>query len=73
MRKAEEEVLVQEPGENGGQPARQGHTDFFDGPVEAVLQRMAGEGGRRPAAAEAQGAARQARAAGGGRAPPPPR
>jgi hypothetical protein len=24
--------------------------DFFDGPVEAVLQRMAGSGGRSPAA-----------------------
>jgi hypothetical protein len=30
---------------------------FFDGPVEEVLQRMAGPGGRRPATAEARGAA----------------
>ena len=28
--------------------------EFFDGPVEAVLQRMAGSGGRRPAAEEAR-------------------
>ena len=41
-----------------------------------MLQRMAGPGGRRPATAEARGAASQARAAGvagGGRAPPLPR
>ena len=64
MRKAEEEVLVQE-----GNEVSLLVKDFFDRPVEAALQRMAGEGGRRPAAAmaaaEAQGATRQARAAGG--------
>jgi len=69
MRKAEAAVLAQEEMEVGLLVK-----DFFDGPVEAVLQQMAGSGGRRPAAAEARGAARQARAAGaagGGRAPPP--
>ena len=39
MRKAEEEVLVQEPG--GGMEVSLLVKDFFDGPVEAVLQRMA--------------------------------
>jgi len=71
LRKAEAAVLAQEGMEVGLLVK-----DFFDGPVEAVLQRMAGPGGRRPATAEARGAARQARAAGaagGGRAPPPPR
>ena len=66
MRKAEAAVLAQEEMEVGLIVK-----DFFDGPVEAVLQRMAGSGGRRPAATEARGAARQARAAGeagGGRA-----
>ena len=50
--------------------------DFFEGPVEAVLQRMAGPGGRRPETSEARGTARRARAAsatGGGRAQPPSR
>jgi hypothetical protein len=41
-------------------------------PVEAVLQRMAGAGGRRPSVEEAREVARRARAA-GERAPPPPR
>ena len=71
MRKAEAEVLAREKLEVGLLVKT-----FFDGPVEAVLQRMAGPGGRRPAAEEARGAARRARAAGaagGGRAPPPPR
>ena len=68
MRKAEAAVRAQEDMEIGLLVK-----DFFDRPVEAVLQRMAGPGGRRPAVAEARGAARQARAAGGGRAPPPPR
>ena len=71
MRKAEAEVLAREKLEVGLLVKT-----FFDGPVEAVLQRMAGPGGRRPAAAEARGAAARARAAGaagGGRAPPPPR
>ena len=71
MRKAEAAVLAQEEMEVGLLVK-----GFFDGPVEAVLQRMAGSGGRRPATTEARGAARQARAvgaAGGGRAPPPPR
>ena len=71
MRKAEAAVLEREKMEVGLLVK-----EFFDGPVEAVLQRMAGSGGRRPAATEARGAARQARAAGaagGGRAPPPPR
>ena len=45
---------------------------FFEAPVEAVLQRMAGAGGRRPSVAEAREVARRARAA-GERAPPPPR
>ena len=45
---------------------------FFEAPVEAVLQRMAGSGGRRPSVAEAREVARRARAA-GERAPPPPR
>ena len=48
MRKAEAEVLAREKREVG--PLVQ---EFFDGPVEAVLQRMAGPGGRRPATAEA--------------------
>jgi hypothetical protein len=71
MRKAEAAVLEREKMEVGLLVK-----EFFDGPVEAVLQRMAGSGGRRPAAAEARGAAARARAAGaagGGRAPPPPR
>ena len=68
MRKAEAAMLAQEGLEIGLLVK-----DFFEGPVEAVLQRMAGPGGRRPGVAEARGAARQARAAGGGRAPPPPR
>ena len=42
MRKAEEEVLVQE-----GNEVSLLVKDFFDRPVEAALQRMAGEGGRR--------------------------
>ena len=66
LRKAEAEVLTREKMEVGLLVK-----EFFDGPVEAVLQRMAGSGGRRPAATEARGAARQARAAGeagGGRA-----
>ena len=37
---------------------------FFEAPVEAVLQRMAGAGGRRPSVAEAREVARRARAAG---------
>ena len=52
MRKAEAVVLTQEGVEVGLLVK-----EFFDGPVEAVLQRMAGSGGRRPAAAEARGAA----------------
>ena len=68
MRRAEAAVLEQEGMEIGLLVK-----DFFEGPVEAVLQRMAGRGGRRPGVMEARGAARQARAAGGGRAPPPPR
>ena len=68
MRRAEEAVLEQEGMEIGLLIK-----DFFEGPVEPVLQRMAGPGGRRPGVGEARGAARQARAAGGGRAPPPPR
>ena len=70
MRKAEVAVLAREKMEVGLLVK-----EFFDGPVEAVLQRMAGSGGRRPAVAEARGAAARARAAGvagGGRAPPPP-
>ena len=66
MRKAEAVVLTQEGVEVGLLVK-----EFFDGPVEAVLQRMAGSGGRRPAVAEARGAAARARAAGvagGGRA-----
>ena len=59
MRKAEAEVLAREKLEVGLLVKT-----FFDGPVEAVLQRMAGPGGRRPAAAEARGAAARARAAG---------
>jgi hypothetical protein len=59
MRKAEAVVLAQEGVEVGLLVK-----EFFDGPVEAVLQRMAGPGGRRPAAGEARGAARRARAAG---------
>jgi hypothetical protein len=59
MRKAEAVVLTQEGVEVGLLVK-----EFFDGPVEAVLQRMAGPGGRRPAAEEARGAARRARAAG---------
>ena len=38
---------------------------FFEAPVEAVLQRMAGAGGRRPSVAEAREVARRARAARG--------
>ena len=68
MRRAEAAVLEQEGMEIGLLVK-----DFFEGSVEAVLQRMAGRGGRRPGVMEARGAARQARAAGGGRAPPPPR
>jgi hypothetical protein len=71
-RKAEAAVLSR----RGWRSACSSIKDFFDGPVEAVLQRIAGPGGRRPATAEARGAARRARAAGaagGGRAPPPPR
>ena len=68
MRRAEAAVLEQEGMEVGLLIK-----DFFEGPVEPVLQRMAGPGGRRPGVGEARGAARQARAAGGGRAPPPPR
>ena len=48
LRKAEAAVLAQEGMEVGLLVK-----DFFDGPVEAVLQRMAGPGGRRPATAEA--------------------
>jgi hypothetical protein len=59
MRKAEVAVLAREKMEVGLLVKT-----FFDGPVEAVLQRMAGSGGRRPAAAEARGAAARARAAG---------
>ena len=44
MRKAEAAVLAQEEMEVGLLVK-----DFFDGPVEAVLQRMAGSGGRSPA------------------------
>ena len=47
--------------------------DFSDRPRDAVLRRLAGAGGRWPAADEAQGMARQARATGGTRVPPPPR
>ena len=68
MRRAEAAVLEQEEMEVGLLVK-----EFFNGPTEAVLQRMAGPGGRRPAVAEAREAARRARAAGGGRAPPPPR
>ena len=50
MRKAEEAVRAQEDMEVGLLVK-----DFFDRPVEAVLQRMAGRGGRRPAVAEARG------------------
>jgi hypothetical protein len=48
MRKAEAAVLAQ----GGEQEMEVGLLvkDFFDGPVEAVLQRMAGSGGRSPAA-----------------------
>ena len=60
MRKAEAAVLEQE-----GMEVSLLVKDFFNGPVEAVLQRMAGPGGRRPAAAEAQGAASEAGARGG--------
>jgi len=59
-RKAEAAVLSR----RGWRSACSSIKDFFDGPVEAVLQRMAGPGGRRPATAEARGAARRARAAG---------
>jgi len=55
MRKAEAAVLAQKEMEVGLLV-----TDFFDGPVEVVLQRMAGSGGRRPAAVEAR-AGRQVR------------
>jgi len=46
---------------------------FFEAPVEAVLQRMAGAGGRRPSVAEAREVARRARAAGERTPPPAPR
>jgi len=74
MRKAEAAVCWCRRGWRSGLLVK----DFFDGPMEAVLQRMAGRGGRRPATADeaARGAARRARAAGtagGGRAPPPSR
>ena len=59
MRRAEAAVLEQEEMEVGLLVK-----EFFDGPTEAVLQRMAGPGGRRPAVAEAREAARRARAAG---------
>ena len=59
LRKAEAAVLTREKMEVGLLVK-----EFFDGPVEAVLQRMAGSGGRRPAVAEARGAAARARAAG---------
>ena len=44
---------------------------FFEAPVEDVLQRMAGAGGRRPSVAEAREVARRARAAGERPSPPP--
>ena len=44
---------------------------FFEAPVEEVLQRMAGAGGRRPSVAEAREVARRARAAGERPTPPP--
>ena len=65
MRRAEAAVLEQEEMEVGLLVK-----EFFNGPTEAVLQRMAGPGGRRPAVAEAREAARRARAADGARAPP---
>ena len=43
MRRAEEAMRAQEGMEIGLLVK-----DFFEGPVEAVLQRMAGPGGRRP-------------------------
>ena len=46
MRKAEAAVLELE-----GMEVNLLVKDFFNGPVEAVLQRMAGPGGRRPAGA----------------------
>jgi hypothetical protein len=60
MRKAEAAVLAQEGMEVGLLVK-----ELFGGPVEEVLQRMAGSGGRRPAAAEARGAASEAGAGGG--------
>ena len=70
MRKAEAEVSAD--ARHGGELARQELLRHFEAPVEAVLQRMAGAGGRRPSVAEAREVARRARAA-GERAPPPPR
>ena len=58
LRKAEAEVLTREKMEVGLLVK-----EFFDGPVEAVLQRMAGSGGRRPAVARLEAAMRKAEAA----------
>ena len=66
MRKAEAEVVRTQ-----GMEVSLLVKSFFEAPVEAVLQRMAGAGGRRPSVAEAREVARRARAA-GERAPPPP-